>query len=363
MSQNATDQRWMALALSDGQRGLGQTWPNPSVGCVIVKNNRVVGRGHTQIGGRPHAEVMALRQAGNAAHGATAYVTLEPCSHTGKTPPCATALINAGLSRVVIATTDPDLRVAGRGIQMLRDAGIDVTMDVLKSDADAANAGFFSRIKHNRPFVTLKLAISLDGRIATSTGDSQWITGEQSRRFTHYLRATHDAVMVGRGTVEADDPTLNVRGFGDLRQPVRVVLDSNMQSKPNGNLAKTAHDTPVWFCHTQQADFTPWANTGAISIPCETTKNRVDITDAMSQLATKGLTRIFCEGGGTLGGSLIKSGLVDQLIIMQAGVAIGADGTPSLSAMGNTILANAPRFELNDLRQLGNDTISIWRKS
>jgi diaminohydroxyphosphoribosylaminopyrimidine deaminase/5-amino-6-(5-phosphoribosylamino)uracil reductase len=363
MSHLSTDKRWMALALSMGQRGLGQTWPNPSVGCVIVKNGRVLGRGHTQQGGRPHAEIMALRQAGSAADGATVYVTLEPCAHTGQTPPCASALIDANLSRVVIATTDPDARVAGRGIQMLRDAGIEITMDVLKSDADIAHAGFFSRIKLNRPFVTLKLAISLDGRIATSTGDSEWITGDQSRRFVHYLRATHDAVMVGRGTVLADDPTLNVRGFGKMRQPVRVVVDSNMNSAPNGNLAKTANDTPVWFCHTQQADFTPWNNTGAISIPCETIENRVDIAHAMTKLANAGLTRVFCEGGGTLGGSLITSDLVDQLIIMQAGVAIGADGKPSLGAMQNTILANAPRYALDDLRQLGNDTISIWNKS
>jgi diaminohydroxyphosphoribosylaminopyrimidine deaminase/5-amino-6-(5-phosphoribosylamino)uracil reductase len=245
---------------------------------------------------------------------------------------------------------------------MLRDASIDVGMDVLKPDADAANAGFFSRITKTKPFITLKLAISLDGRIATSTSDSQWITGEQSRRFVHYLRATHDAVMVGRGTVDADDPALNVRGFGERNQPVRVIIDSHMNAAPNGNLANTANSTPVWFCHTAGANFTPWANTGAVSIPCETTDNRVDITDAMTQLANAGLTRVFCEGGGTLGGSLIQSGLVDQLIIMQAGVAIGADGKPSLGAMNNTILANAPRFDLDHTRQLGNDTISVWNK-
>jgi diaminohydroxyphosphoribosylaminopyrimidine deaminase/5-amino-6-(5-phosphoribosylamino)uracil reductase len=363
MPQNAADKRWMALALSLAQRGLGQTWPNPSVGCVIVKNGRVLGRGHTQQGGRPHAEVMALRQAGNTTNGATAYVTLEPCSHTGQTPPCASALINAGLSRVVIATTDPDPRVAGRGIQMLRNAGIEITMDVLKSDADIAHAGFFSRVTQNKPFITLKLAISLDGRIATQTGDSQWITDHAARRYVHYLRATHDAVMVGRGTVNADDPTLNVRGFGSkFRQPVRIIMDSNISCKPVGNLATTAHDTPVWLCHTQAADFTPWANTGAISVACNAADGRVDITDAMSQLANAGLTRVFCEGGGTLGGALIKAGLVDQLIIMQAGVAIGADGKPSLGKMGNSVLKNAPRFVLNDVRQIGPDTISIWHK-
>ena len=364
MQNSVSDKRWMALALSMGERGLGQTWPNPSVGCVIIKGNRVLGRGHTQIGGRPHAEVMALRQAGDGARGATAYVTLEPCAHTGQTPPCASALIDAGLSRVVVATTDPDTRVAGKGIQMLRDAGIKVTLDVMKPQADAAHAGFFSRVTQNKPFITLKLAISLDGRIATNTGDSQWITGNAARRYVHYLRATHDAVMVGRGTVDADDPTLNVRGFGTkLRQPVRIVLGSNLSSPAVGNLATTARDTPVWFCHGKNADFSPWADTGATGIPCDVIDGRVNIVDAVSELANAGLTRIFCEGGGTLGGALIKAGLVDQLIIMQAGVVIGADGKPSLSTMGNSVLKNAPRYNLGDVRQIGSNTISIWNKS
>ena len=362
MPSNA-DKRWMALALSMGERGLGQTWPNPSVGCVIVKDNRVLGRGYTQSGGRPHAEVMALRQAGKKTHGATAYVTLEPCAHTGKTPPCANALIDAGISRVVIATTDPDARVAGKGTQMLRDAGINVTLDVLKKQADQAHAGFFSRIVENRPFVTLKLAISLDGRIATSTGDSQWITGDASRKYVHFLRATHDAVMVGRGTVIADNPSLNVRGIKEHgRQPVRIVMDSQMKSPAVGNLASTAKDIPVWFCHTKSASFDTWSDTGAISIPCASADGRVDISDAMTQLANAGLTRIFCEGGGTLAGALIQAGLVDQLIIMQAGVAIGADGTPSLGAMGNTVLKDAAHFDLQNVRQIGADTISVWAK-
>ena len=285
MQNSVSDKRWMALALSMGERGLGQTWPNPSVGCVIIKGNRVLGRGHTQIGGRPHAEVMALRQAGDGARGATAYVTLEPCAHTGQTPPCASALIDAGLSRVVVATTDPDTRVAGKGIQMLRDAGIKVTLDVMKPQADAAHAGFFSRVTQNKPFITLK------------------------------------------------------------------------------NLATTARDTPVWFCHGKNADFSPWADTGATGIPCDVIDGRVNIVDAVSELANAGLTRIFCEGGGTLGGALIKAGLVDQLIIMQAGVVIGADGKPSLSTMGNSVLKNAPRYNLGDVRQIGSNTISIWNKS
>jgi len=362
MSTPSIDKRWMRLALSLGERGMGQTWPNPSVGCVLVRKNRVLGRGYTQQGGRPHAEIMALTEAGDA-RCATAYVTLEPCSHTGKTPPCARALIDAGVTRVVVATTDPDPRVSGRGIQMLRDAGIEVVEDILKEDADQAHAGFFSRIQHNKPFVTLKLAISLDGRIATQTGDSQWITGEQSRRFVHYLRATHDAVMVGSGTAVADDPSLNVRGFGTtMRQPVRVVLDSTLRTPATGMLGTTANQTPVWMCHGTDADFGAWKETSAISLPCNISDGTLDLNAVMTALADRGLTRVFCEGGGTLAASLIKAGLVDQLILMQAGVAIGSDGTPSLGAMGIDILADAPRLTLTDQRRIGDDTVSTWIK-
>jgi diaminohydroxyphosphoribosylaminopyrimidine deaminase/5-amino-6-(5-phosphoribosylamino)uracil reductase len=363
MKPTASDKRWMRLALSLGERGLGQTWPNPSVGCIIVKDETELGRGWTQTGGRPHGEVVALEQAGDAT-GSTVYVTLEPCAHTGKTPPCSQALIDAKVSRVVIATTDPDPRVAGKGIQMLKDAGITVTLDVLKSEADQAHAGFFSRIQNNRPFVTLKLATSLDGRIATKTGDSQWITSEESRQHVHHLRSIHDAVMVGRGTVDADNPTLNVRGLDtQIQQPVRLIMDSTVGTDPNGNLGQTAQDTPVWLCHNTDADFSPWQNTGAKSVTCKSKDGRIDLNDAMRQLANKGLTRVFCEGGGTLAAGLIKAGLVDQLILMQAGVAIGSDGTASLGSMGINTLSEAPRFELQDTKKIGPDTISVWHKS
>lgn len=363
MTPSDNDARWMRLALSLGETGLGQTWPNPSVGCVIVKDNEITGQGCTQSGGRPHGEVVALADAGDAT-GATAYVTLEPCAHTGETPPCAQALIDAGLQRVVIATTDPDPRVAGKGIKMLKNAGIDVTLDVLKSDADKTHAGFFSRIQNNRPFVTLKLATSLDGRIATKTGDSQWITCEDSRRYVHHLRANHDAVMVGRGTVDADDPTLNARGLDTpIRQPVRVVMDTNLGTDPNGNLGKTAHDIPVWLCHRDGADFSAWSKTGAQSLPCSVTNGSVDLADALRTLAAHGITRLFCEGGGTLAAGLIAAGLVDQLIIMQAGVVIGGDGTPSLGSIGVNALTDAPRFVLQETGKLGVDTISIWNRA
>ena len=216
----------MDHALALARRGLGNTWPNPAVGCVLVRDGRVVGRGWTQPGGRPHAEVRALAQAGEAARGATAYVTLEPCAHHGKTPPCAEALIRSGVARVVTALTDPDPRVSGRGHAMLRAAGIAVTEGVRESAAREAQRGFLTRVTLGRPMLTLKLATSFDGRIATALGESQWITAPAARRQVHALRLTHDAVMVGGGTARADRPGLNVRGMGRVRQPVRVVVSS-----------------------------------------------------------------------------------------------------------------------------------------
>jgi diaminohydroxyphosphoribosylaminopyrimidine deaminase/5-amino-6-(5-phosphoribosylamino)uracil reductase len=201
MASRADDERWMRLAIGLGKRGLGQVWPNPAVGCVIVRNGRVVGRGFTQPSGRPHAETEALARAGAAAEGATAYVSLEPCAHHGKTPPCAEALIAAKVTRVVSAMQDPDARVAGQGHAKLRTAGIAVETDILKTEAETANIGFLTRITQGRPAVTLKLAMTLDGKIATRTGDSQWITGPEARAYTHLLRANHDAIMVGSGTV------------------------------------------------------------------------------------------------------------------------------------------------------------------
>src|SRR5262245_12025323 len=245
----------MRAALGLAARGLGRTWPNPAVGCVLVREGRVVGRGWTQPGGRPHAETEALGRAGDAARGATAYVSLEPCSHTGKTPPCADALIAAGIGRVVAAVEDPDPRVSGRGLARLRDAGIAVTTGVCAAEADELNAGFFMRVKLGRPLVSLKLATSLDGRIATHTGDSRWITGEAARRRAHLLRATHDAILVGTGTALADDPALTCRlpGLGE-RSPVRVVLDRQLRLPAATKLLATAREVLTWIVTTAASD-------------------------------------------------------------------------------------------------------------
>ncbi len=346
----------MQLALSLGRRGMGRVWPNPAVGCVLVRKGVIIGRGRTADGGRPHAEVVALAQAGDA-RCATAYVTLEPCAHTGQTGPCAQALIDAGVTRVVVATTDPDPRVAGQGVTMLQAAGISVDLGVCADQANADHTGFFARITENRPFVTLKLASTLDGRIATQTGESQWITGPDARRMVHQMRARHDAVMVGGGTLRADDPTLTVRGLGPVRQPVRVIVSNT--GLPDGNLSNTAGQGDIWHCHSRDIGVPDWA----VSVLCDETKGAVDPTSVMAQLAQRGITRVFCEGGGSLAASLLRAGLVDDLVMFQAGCVIGREGTAAMGEMGLTALSDAPRFTLQEMRQIGPDILHRWSRS
>ena len=241
----------MALALSLGQRGQGCVWPNPAVGCVIVQGSRIVGRGWTQPGGRPHAEAMALQQAGALAQRATAFVTLEPCAHHGATPPCADALIAAGIARCVVAIADPDPRVSGKGISKLQEARIEVSVGCQEQKALVAHRGFFNRLQNGRPRVTLKLATTFDGRIATASGESQWITGFEARRDVHGLRACHDAVMVGGGTARADNPNLTVRGLNLDRQPVRVVVSRHLDFDAPA-LQASRDVAPLWLCHAPQ---------------------------------------------------------------------------------------------------------------
>lgn len=363
---NQTDISYMTLALSLAARGLGRVWPNPAVGCVLVSAGRIVGRGWTQPGGRPHAETVALVQAGPKAKGATAYVTLEPCSHHGKTPPCAEALITAGVSRVVVATTDPDPRVNGNGVQRLKDAGIAVEVGLLEAQAQRANAGFLQRVQSGRPFVTLKMASSLDGRIATATGESQWITGPTARHLVHALRARHDAVMVGGGTARADDPSLTVRGLGTTHQPVRVVVSRHLDVPQDGVLARTAQETPVWLLHGPDANDArrqAWENHGARLIECAIGPDRqIDMAAGLQALGAAGLTRVFSEGGGAMAATLIHQHLVDELVCFTAGLVLGAEGKPMLGAMGLDRLADAERFDLVQNRQIGRDMMSVWRR-
>ena len=360
-----SDTRFMALALSLGRRGQGRCAPNPSVGCVIVKDGRIVGRGWTQPGGRPHAETEALSRAGAAAEGATAYVTLEPCAHHGRTPPCAEALLAAGVARVVVAASDPDPRVAGKGVEMLRTAGIHVDTGICEAAAERDLAGFLYKIELDRPFVTLKLATSFDGRIATGAGHSQWITDAPARRVVHAMRARHDAVMVGGGTARQDDPSLTVRGLGVTQNPARVVVSRRLDLPLMGQLARSARMVPVLLCHGKDADpmlQRTWSDLGATLLPCETASGQLDITDVLRQLALHGLTRVFCEGGSALAAALIEADLVDQLVGFTAGLAIGAEGLPGIGALGLSTLDEAPRYQMIETRPVGPDVLHIWER-
>lgn len=360
------DKQYMRHALGLGARELGHVWPNPAVGCVIVNEGRIVGRGWTAPGGRPHAETVALAQAGAQARGASVYVTLEPCAHQGQTPPCADALIAAGVARVVVACSDPDPRVNGAGIARLRAAGIAVDSGVCEQEAAAAHAGFFLRVREGRPWVTLKLASSLDGRIATASGESKWITGPSARRAVHAMRARHDAVMVGGGTARADDPSLTVRDLGVTHQPVRIVWARHLDLPMQGQLAKTAGETPVWIVHGEDADAGRvrfWQDTGATLLACGLGDGQqLDPAAALQILGSAGLTRVFCEGGGRLAASLMRAGLVDEVVTFTAGIGIGAEGQAMLGGMGLVHLADAPRFERVECRALGADIMVRWRK-
>lgn len=356
----------MALALSLGRRGMGNAWPNPAVGCVLVRGGNIVGRGWTQPGGRPHAEVVALAQAGDAAAGATAYVTLEPCAHFGKTPPCADALIKARVARVVIAATDTDPRVAGQGIARLRAAGIDVQTGLMQAEALADLSGFFMRLADGRPRVTLKLASSFDGRIATASGESKWITGPAARHHVHGLRMRNDAVMVGGGTARADDPLLTVRDMGVSRQPTRVIVSRKLDLPRAGRLWDSIPEVPLILCHGPNLpeDVTaPWLTQGATLIECALDGRQVDVRSVLQGLGAAGLTRVFCEGGGTLAASLLLADVVDELVGYTAGMALGAEGQPAIGAMGLGALAEAPRFRLVETRAIGLDVLHRWLRA
>lgn len=342
----AAERAAMDHALRLARRGLGNVWPNPAVGCVILDaDGRVAGRGWTRPGGRPHAETEALAQAGTRAHGGTAVVTLEPCAHYGRTPPCADALVAAGVARVVSALADPDPRTAGRGHARLRAAGIAVIEDVRAADAAELNRGFLLRVTEGRPLVTLKLALSLDGRIATAAGESRWITGPEARRRTHLLRLTHDAVLVGGGTARADLPALTVRGFGFVRQPVRVIASrSALPVLPEGG--------EIWHLHAG-------AVAGGYTVPAA--QGGLDLVAMLRLLGERGLTRVLCEGGGRLAAGLMAAGLVDRLEVHSAGLALGSEGLAGVGPLSLDRLADAPRFDLVSSRRHGADLVSTWQ--
>ncbi|WP_255448339.1 bifunctional diaminohydroxyphosphoribosylaminopyrimidine deaminase/5-amino-6-(5-phosphoribosylamino)uracil reductase RibD [Telmatospirillum sp. J64-1] len=366
ISENG-DLAHMRAALGLARRGLGQVWPNPAVGCVIVKDGRVVGRGWTQPGGRPHAETVALAQAGAAAQGATAYVTLEPCSHHGKTPPCADALVQAGIARVVAAVEDPDPRVSGNGLRRLREAGVAVELGLGAEEAEEINAGFFLRVRQGRPLITLKTATTLDGRIATHGGESQWITGEGARAHGHRLRAEHDAILVGAGTALADDPMLTCRLPGlEQRSPVRVVLDGHLRLALTAKLVATAQQVPTWLVclpGNDAARIAAFRSCGVqvIEIPPDK-EGYPDLKSVSLALGDRGITRLLVEGGARVTAAFLRHRLVDRLAWFRAPRLMGGDGMPAASAFGVDVLGQTPHFRRSNMAEAGADLIEYYER-
>jgi len=364
----AADLRFMQLALALGRRGLGRTWPNPAVGAVIVKDGVIVGRGWTQPGGRPHAEVEALRRAGDAARGATLYVTLEPCSHFGRSPPCADAVVAAGLARVVSAIEDPNPDVGGKGHAKLRAAGITVDVGLCAAEAARDHAGHFRRITDKRPHVILKLAVSADDKIAAGGHKPVAITGEAARNRVHLLRAQNDAILVGIGTVQADDPLLTCRLPGmAARSPVRVVLDRALRISGDSRLVHSARETPLWVMTSDLAEAPAAVKLGAAGAQvmrvASTASPGLDLLPVLHALAEKGITRLMVEGGARVAKSFVAAGLVDEIWLLRGPDAIGADGVPALDALPLDAITQSPAFRLRASENLGKDSLNIYERA
>ncbi len=361
------DRRYMQLALALGRRGLGRTWPNPAVGAVVVKDGVIVGRGWTQPGGRPHAEPEALLRAGAAARGATLYVTLEPCSHFGKSPPCADAVIAAGISRVVAAIEDPNPEVAGKGHARLRAAGIAVEVGLFAEEAARDHAGHFRRVRDKRPHVILKLAVSADDKIAGAGHKQVAITGEAARTRVHLLRAQSDAILVGIGTVLADDPLLTCRLPGmAARSPVRVVLDRALRIPGDSRLVHSARQTPLWVVASDLAEAPAAARLGAAGAQviriAPTAGRGLDLPAVLHALAEKGITRLMVEGGSRVASSFVAADLADEVWLLRAPQPIGAGGIAALDALPLSEITQSPRFKLRASEALQSDTLTIYER-
>jgi diaminohydroxyphosphoribosylaminopyrimidine deaminase / 5-amino-6-(5-phosphoribosylamino)uracil reductase len=360
MSFNAVDHGMMARALQLAERGLWTTSPNPRVGCVLVQAGAIVGEGWHEVAGQPHAEIHALRAAGDKARGATAYVTLEPCSHTGRTPPCAEALIAAGVSRVVAAMADPNPLVAGQGMAMLRATGVDVASGLLEKEARELNIGFVSRMTRGRPWLRLKTAASLDGKTALNNGLSQWITGSAARQDGQCWRARACAILTGIGTVRDDDPQLNVRDVETPRQPLRVVVDSRLETPLT---ARVLQGGPVLIAgaveDTEKA--TLLRSTGAEVLILPNAAGKVELKDLLEELARRGINEVHAEAGFKLNGSLLREGLVDELLLYLAPCLIGHAASGLFNLPELTSLNGKHHLQIHDLRQIGEDIRLIAR--
>jgi len=365
----ALDRRFMAAAVRLARRHLGLTAPNPSVGAIVVTDTpegpRVLGRGVTALGGRPHAEPQALAEAGTSARGATLYVTLEPCSHYGRTPPCADAIVAAGIARVVVAVDDPDPRVSGHGYAKLRAAGITVVTGVLADEARDGLAGHLSRVTRGRPYVTLKLAVSADRRIGRTDVGNVAVTGPAARARTHVMRAEADAVLVGIGTALIDDPELTVRlpGMATL-SPVRIVLDTDARLPPESRLAKTARDVPVRLIVGERADAERRRVLAALGVEILPVAlgadGRLDLPAALTALAASGITSVMVEGGAGIAEALVACDLVDRVALFESDVVIGAEGVASPAALESALAPAAGRFTVIGRERPGADRLTLY---
>lgn len=363
----AVDWRFMQLALSLGRRGLGNTWPNPAVGAVIVKDGVILGRGWTRPGGRPHAETEALKHAGRAARGATLYVTLEPCSHQGKTPPCADAIIRAGIARVVSAMDDPNPEVAGQGIARLRERGIAVETGLGAETARRGHAGHIMRMTRGRPHVMLKLALSADEKIGAAGRKPVAITGPEARDRVFQMRAMSDAILVGMGTVLADDPALTCRLPGMMeRSPVRVLLDARLRVPISTGVVATAHDAPTWIFGDSEASRMAEEVLRAKGVEVfrvEGKAGRLDLGVVLKVLAERGITRLMVEGGSTVAASFVAADLVDEAALFRAPKEIGSDGISALDKMPLTALTQSARMRRMSAEQVGADTLELYERN
>lgn len=358
------DHTYMARALQLAKQSLYTSRPNPYVGCVIVKNHKIIAEGFTQVAGKAHAEVHALQNTTESVENATAYVTLEPCSHTGKTPPCADALLNAGLSRVVISMLDPNPQVSGRGVKKLLDAGIDVSVGLLDEQARKLNPGFFKRMEQGVPFVRVKMAMSLDGKTAMASGESQWITGTEARNDVQKLRAQADAILTGSGTVADDNPSLNVRiipadlgieneHVQELKQPLRVVLDTQLKIKKSAKILGLKGNTLIYTCSSDVSKIDEISKAGA---EVEVLNARsISLSEVLKDLATRQINEVHVEAGETLCGALLSEQCVDELVIYMAPTILGGDAKslfnlPQLQSMKDKI-----NLDIKDIRAVGSD--------
>lgn len=347
----------MKNALSIARTGLGRCAPNPSVGCVIVKDDHVIARARTADGGRPHAETQALEKAGQGASGATLYVTLEPCTHQGDTPPCTQAIIEAGIARVVIGSTDRNPQVQGKAAQTLEKAGIEVVSSVLESECDDVNKGFFLTLTQNRPLVTLKTACSLDGKTALKNGESKWITGQAARQHAHLVRSQHDAILIGIETARSDNPSLTTRVDGINHNPIRIVLDTDMRIDPSSNLVKTALETPLWLIYKNASDTKEeLEQIGVILIHVDPHK----IKACLAELARRGVTRLMVEGGAQIHTSFLQSGLWNDLLIYRAPRVLGGDSKSMVSGINLENIKENRNMILQHTRKIGEDTLEIY---